>query len=76
MGVGDRMWLIDKVFNGYADPLRRIILQTGDATSPNTVITAPKGTFLAVHYVGDNSDGDVYINTDGSTAWTQIRNPV
>lgn len=76
MGVGDILWLKNQVFGGHKDPLRRIILQSADATSPNTVVTAPKGTFLIVEYAGDNSNGDVYINTDGSTAWVQIRNPV
>ena len=71
-----RKRLIDDVFGGHEDPLTRIMLQENSATSPNTVITAPKGTFLYIDYTGNNSDGDVYINTNGVTAWTQIRNPV
>ncbi len=76
MSMGHIKWLIDNVFGGNSSPFKNIILQEDDATSPNTVITAPKGCFLIVHYNSDNSDGDVYINTDASTAWTQIRNPV
>ena len=69
--------LTDAVFAGRnEDPRKNCILQTDSATSPNGVVTAPKGWLLYIEYVGDNSDGDVYINTDGSTAWTQIRNPV
>lgn len=66
--------LIDLMFEGYADPLSRIISQVGDGTSPDGVVTAPKGTFLIIDYVGDATNGDVYINTDGSTAWTLINN--
>ena len=68
--------LIETVFAGNNDPFTNIMLQEDSATSPNGVVTAPKGTFLYIDYTGDDSDGDVYINTDGSTAWTQIRNPV
>ena len=68
--------LITHVFAGEADPFTRILLQEDSATSPNGVVTAPQGTFLLVDYVGDDSDKDVYINTDGSTAWTQIHNDV
>ena len=71
-----RQTVIDGVFGGCKDPLTRIDVQVDDATSPNGVVTAPKGTFLYIDYYGDDSDGDVFINTDGSTAWTQIRNPV
>ena len=68
--------LIEHVFAGNNDPFVNILKQTGSATSPNGVVTAIKGTFLIVDYVGDDSDNDVYINTDGSTAWTQIHNDV
>jgi hypothetical protein len=64
------------VFGGEHNPLKNIIVQDDDATSPDGVVTAPKGYFLYVQYPDDDSDGDVYLNTDGSTAWTQIRNPV
>ena len=71
-----RKRLIDDVFGGCEDPLTRIVVQVGSATSPNGVKTQPKGTFYYIDYDGNASDGDVYINTDGATAWTQIRNPV
>jgi len=68
--------LIETVFGGNADPFNNIKVQVGDGTSPNGVITSPKGTFLYVDYPGNDTDGDVYLNTNGGTAWTQIRNPV
>jgi len=74
--MGLREQLITHVFAGNNDPFSTIITQVDSATSPNGVTTAPQGTFLIIDYDGDNSDKDVYINTDGSTAWTQIHNDV
>ncbi len=68
--------ILKNVFAGAGTAWRDIILQEDDATSPNGVVTAPQGTWLVVHYASDNSDGDVYFNTDGSTAWTQLYNAV
>lgn len=68
--------IIRHVFAGQQDPLSKIMVQTGDDTSPNGAISAPQGTFFLVDYPNDNADKDVYINTDGSTAWTQIHNDV
>jgi len=67
-----KSYLIEKMFEGHQDPLSRVLVQKDDGTSPDGVTSAPKGTFLVVCYVGDATDGDCYINTDGSTAWTQI----
>ncbi len=64
--------LIEYVFEGHNDPFTRIQLQTGSGTSPNGVVTAAKGVFLLVDYVGNATNKDVYINTDGSSAWVQI----
>ncbi len=74
--MGKVQTIIDNVFAGYQNPLGRIMVQTGDATSPNGAKTAPQGTFFLIDYKGDNSDKDVYINTDGSTTWVQIHNDV
>lgn len=68
--------LINGCFAGNRNPLGRILYQKGSATSPNGVVTAKKGTFLVIAYPGDDSDGDAFINTDGSTTWAQIHNPV
>lgn len=35
--------------------------------TPNAAVTAPKGTFC-----WDKTNSNVYVNTDGATAWTQI----
>lgn len=74
--MSKRGQIIEHVFDGNADPLSKIMVQTGSATSPNGVITAPQGTFFLVDYTGDDSDKDVYINTDSASAWTQIHNDV
>lgn len=66
--------LIRYMFAGCADPLTRVMRQSSSGTSPNGVVTAPQGTFLIIDYSGNAADHDVYINTDGSTAWTQIHN--
>jgi hypothetical protein len=68
--------ILKTVFAGAGSPWRDILLQLDDGTSPNGVTTAPQGTWLVVHYNGDNSDGDVYLNTDGSTTWVQVYNAV
>ena len=70
--MGLRRALIDTLFGGNKDPLSRIIKQTGDATSPNGVTTAPIGTFLLIDYNGDDADNDVYINTNGTTGWSLV----
>ena len=72
MGLQRR--LIETAFAGCADPLSRILLRSATAVSPDGVVTAPKGTFLIMDYYGNAVDKDVYINTDGSTAWTIIHN--
>jgi len=69
-------FLIEKQFAGNANPLAGMLMQYDSATSPNGVVTAARGTFLCISYVGDNSHGDCYINTDGSTTWAQTYNPV
>jgi len=72
--MGLRRRLIETCFAGQKDPFSAIVLRTGTAVSPNGVVTAPKGTFLIMNYYGNAVDKDVYINTDGSTAWTIIHN--
>jgi hypothetical protein len=68
-----RRQVIDTLFGGNRDPLTRIIPGTkGSATSPNGVTTAPIGTFYCMDYSGNAADDDIYINTDGATAWTLI----
>lgn len=74
MGYAGR--LIQKAFYGRANITGRIIKRTGTAVSPNGVVTAPKGTLLLMDYNGNDVDGDVYINTNGTTGWTQIHNAV
>jgi len=39
--------------------------------SPNTTITAPKGS-LALSTAGSSTSTRLFINTDGATAWTAI----
>lgn len=71
--MGLRNAVIDTVFGGQKDPLANIIKRTkGSSVSPNAVITAPIGTFCVMDFNGDDTDDDVYINTDGATAWTLI----
>ena len=72
--MGKRQNVIDYMFAGQQDPLSKIIVLTGSATEPDGVITAPQGTFYLMDYNGNAVDKDVWINTDGSTAWTQIHN--
>ena len=66
--------LFATAFAGHKDPFTRIVQRIGTAVSPDTVVTAPKGTFLVMDYNGNAVDKDVYINTDGVTAWTLIHN--
>jgi hypothetical protein len=72
--MGLQTQLIDTLFGGNRNPLSNILYNTaGDATSPNGVVTAPIGTFFVMVSSGTAaSDDDVYINTDGATAWTLI----
>lgn len=75
--MGLRTAVIDTLFGGRADPLATILKKTkGSSTSPNGITTAPIGTFMVMDYNGDNSDDDVYMNTDGSTAWALVYNAV
>ncbi len=64
--------LIRYMFAGFDDPLTRIVRQSTSATTPNGNVSAPQGSFLIMDYSGNAVDHDVWINTDGSTAWTQI----
>lgn len=70
--MGLRSHIINTLFGGHRDPLSRILLQTGDGTSPSGVTTAPVGTFLLIDYHGDATDNDVYINTSGTTTWALV----
>ena len=67
-----RRQVIDTLFGGNRDPLTRIVQRTGTAVSPNTVVTAPIGTFLCMDYNGDDADDDIYINTNGTTGWSLV----
>ena len=62
------------MYAGDNDPFSHCLKQTGDATSPDGVVSATQGTHLIIDYNGNAADKDVYINTDGSTAWTIIHN--
>ena len=66
--------IVEKMFEGRSNILGNCIARYNTSVSPNGVVTAPKGTLLVMDYNGDAVDGDVYINTDGSTAWTIINN--
>jgi len=73
--MGLRSQVIDTVFKGNADPLSNILHNTkGVATDPQTlVLVAPRGTFFCMVNCGTaDDDDDVYINTDGASAWTKI----
>lgn len=70
--MSKRQNVIDYMFAGQNDPLSKIIVLTGSDTGPNGVITAPQGTFYLMDYNGNIVDKDVWINTDGANAWTQI----
>lgn len=69
-----RKFVQDAMFGSTTNVLDNIIIQKDDATSPDGVVQAPKGAILAIHYSGDASNKDVFVNTDGATAWTQIHN--
>ena len=64
--------IIHYMFAGNNDPLRNCVVRLDTAVSPNGVVSALQGTFLIMDYNGNAVDKDVWINTDGSTAWTQI----
>ena len=66
--------LMATCFAGFKDPFTRIVTKVDSAVSPNGVETASKGTFLLMDYNGNAVDKDVYINTDGTSAWTLIHN--
>ena len=66
--------IIQYMYAGDRDPLSHCLKQTDDATSPVGVVSAVQGTHLLMDYNGNAVDKDVWINTDGSTAWTQIHN--
>lgn len=72
--MGLRSQVIDTLFKGNRDPLSNIICNVkGTATSPDGVVTAVRGTFFCMVNCGTAADDDdVYINTDGATAWTKI----
>jgi len=67
-------FILEKVFGGYQSPFTRILLQEGDGSSPDGTKVAPKGTWLIIQYPLDPTDGDIYLNTDGSTTWLQVYN--
>ena len=73
---GARAILIEKMFEGNSDPLNHVQVWTSSGTSPEGVVTAPKGTFLVMAYVtggaADATYGDCYINDDGGTSWVLI----
>jgi len=70
--MGLRSHLVNTLFGGNKDPLSRILKRSGTAVSPDTVVTAPIGTFIVMDYYGNAADNDIYINTDGSTAWSLV----
>lgn len=59
------------IFAGYA-PFSRVDVQVDSTTHPNGVVTALKGTILIMDYDGHAIDGDVFMNTDGATAWVGL----
>lgn len=69
--MGLQGYIVEKVFEGRR-VFDHILLQEDDATSPDGVVSALKGSFLIIHYPGDATDGDIWLNTDGSTSWTQL----
>ena len=69
---GGRDFLIQYMFEGFSDPLRRVIVLHNSDTSPEGVITAPKGVFYVMDYPGNAVNGDCYINDDAATSWVLI----
>ena len=69
-----RKFISDAMFGGspQREPQDRALVQLGSGTSPNTVVTAKKGTLLAIHFVGDATHKDVYVNTNGTTGWLLV----
>lgn len=72
--MGLRSQVIDTLFRGNRDPLSNIIHNVkDDATSPDAQVKATMGTFFCMVDSGTAADDDdIYINTDGDTAWTKI----
>jgi len=75
--MGKRRQVIDTVFAGIDDPLSHVVYNVkGVATSPNGVLSAPRGTFFVMNSSGTAaSDDDVYLNnstTSPGTTWTLI----
>lgn len=66
--------ILEHAFHGQQDPFAHCLKRSSTAVSPDTVVTAPKGTLLIMDYNGNAVDKDCYINTDGVTAWTLIHN--
>jgi len=67
-----RRQVIDTLFGGNRDPLTRIVKRAGGSGTPNASLTAPIGTFCCIDYNGQVTDDDIYINTDGATAWSLV----
>ena len=75
--MGLRTQVIDTLFAGQRDPLAHIVHNTkGVATSPNGVLSAPRGTILCMVDSGTAaSDDDIYLNTSTATTgttWTLV----
>ena len=64
--------ILNSIFGGRNDPLEGAVKQTDDATSPNGVVSSRIGAFLIIDYNGNAADNDVYINTDGASAWSLV----
>ncbi len=64
--------IVQYMYAGNGDVLAHSIKQTDSATTPDGNVSATQGTHLIMDYDGNAVDKDVWINTDGSTAWTQI----
>lgn len=73
-GVEGELWMLSKIVanQGYWVLLSGsqvgFISGTG---SPNTVVTAPKGSYYA-RLDGSTTNDRAYINIDGATGWTAI----
>ncbi len=66
--------VIHYMYAGNNDPLASCLAQVDSAVSPDGAVDGKQGTPLIIDYNGNAVDKDVWINTDGSTAWTQIHN--
>lgn len=69
-----RKFIMDAMFGGSSQrsAVARNLVQKDSATSPNTVVTAKKGTLLTMHFVGNAVHKDVYVNTNGTTGWLLV----